>query len=374
MLRRSLAIAVALTALLALPAAAGAAKRDAGEKVTVMTRNVFLGADLGPAIGAPDLASAIDGAGVIYNELLSTNFAERRKPLAREIKRAKPDLVGLQEVALWRQQIPSDNGAPPISPDPNATPATDVLYDFLDLLERRLDEEYRVVGVQEEFEAELPADVDGSDSTGGTAGADLDARLTMRDVILARKGAGVRTKDLEMGHFDTRFVANVSGIEIPADRGWLSTMANVDGAKFKFVNTHLEAFGDPSIREAQAEELVDGPLKTRKQVVLVGDINSGTKKRHNIGRPSLGHDPDDPLAFKVLKRAGFRDNGAVQSCCYPDMFDGSLEFTHTVDHVLTKPGAETVDAFVTGNDRDQRTPSGLWPADHGGVVSTIRLK
>src|SRR5918992_1826715 len=179
MLRRSLAIAVVLTALLALPAAAGAAKRDRGEKVTVMTRNVFLGADLGPAIGAPDLPSAIDGAGVIYNELLSTNFAERRKPLAREIKRAKPDLVGLQEVALWRQQIPSDNGAPPICPDPNATPATDVLYDFLDLLERRLDEEYRVVGVQEEFEAELPADVDGSDSTGGFAGADLDARLTM---------------------------------------------------------------------------------------------------------------------------------------------------------------------------------------------------
>src|SRR5918992_3082060 len=187
MLRRSLAIAVVLTALLALPAAAGAAKRDRGEKVTVMTRNVFLGADLGPAIGAPDIASAIDGAGVIYNELLSTNFAERRKPLAREIKRAKPDLVGLQEVALWRQQIPSDNGAPPISPLPGATPATTVVQDFLAILLSHL-KHYEVVVTQDEFAGELPVDADGSDATGtgplAVFGADFDASLTMRDVIL----------------------------------------------------------------------------------------------------------------------------------------------------------------------------------------------
>ena len=62
----------------------------------------------------------------------------------------------------------------------------------------------------------------------------------------------------------------------------------------------------------------------------------------------------------------------MQSCCYPTMFDGDVEFTHTVDHILTKPGLKTVDAFVTGNDPSERTPSGLWPSDHGGVVSTLR--
>jgi endonuclease/exonuclease/phosphatase family metal-dependent hydrolase len=190
-------------------------------------------------------------------------------------------------------------------------------------------------------------------------------------VILARKGT--KTKNLEMEHYVNRFETNVGGIPVAADRGWLSVDANVDGAKFRFFNTHLEAFGDPSIRAAQAQELVDGPLDTRKQVVLVGDLNSGTTKRHNIGRPELGHDPDDPLAFKVFKKAKFKDNGAVQSCCYPDMFDEGFEFTHTVDHVLTRPGLKTVESFVTGNDPSEMTPSGLWPSDHGGVVSTLRV-
>ncbi|HEX6581958.1 MAG TPA: hypothetical protein VF056_00050, partial [Thermoleophilaceae bacterium] len=93
---------VALVAL-AIPAAAEAAeKRKGGPKVTVMTRNLFLGADLAPAIEAANIPDAIDGAGTVWNELQSTKFPERAAPLAREIKRSNADLVGLQEVALWR--------------------------------------------------------------------------------------------------------------------------------------------------------------------------------------------------------------------------------------------------------------------------------
>jgi endonuclease/exonuclease/phosphatase family metal-dependent hydrolase len=359
---------VALAAVLAFPAGAVAANGEKGEKVTVMTRNLFLGADLGPAINAGSIPEAIDGAGVIYNEVVSTNFNERAVPLGREIKRAKPDLVGLQEVAHWKTQTPSDGGGPPIT---GGSPATQTSYDFLELLMDRVGPKYRVVGVQNEFAAELPADMDGSDATGSPFGADLDARLEMRDVILARDG--VKTKNLAMDHYETRFETSVGGVPVAADRGWLSVDAKVRGTRFRFFNTHLEAFGDPTIREAQAKELVKGPLKTRKQVVLVGDLNSGTTKRHNIGRPELGHDPDDPLAFAVFRKAEFKDNGAVQSCCYRNMFDGSLKFTHTVDHVLTRPRLKTADAFVTGDDPGERTPSGLWPSDHGGVVSTLRF-
>src|SRR5919109_3487500 len=92
-------------------------------------------------------------------------FSAAVLPLAREIKRSKADLVGLQEVALWRKQTPSDGGAPPISPLPGATPATAVEQDFLAILRRELGRSYRVVVVQEEFDAELPVDADGSDAT-----------------------------------------------------------------------------------------------------------------------------------------------------------------------------------------------------------------
>ena len=364
--------ALAALAVLGLPAAADAAKRAGGEKVRVMTRNVYLGADLSPAIGASNLCDAIDGAGVIYNEVQRTDFRERAVPLAREIRRAKPHLVGLQEVALWRVQVPSDLGAPPMNP--NAAPATTVQYDFLKLLKKRLGKRYRVVGVQNEFDAELPADIDANDATGGAAcGEDLDARLTMRDVILKRKG--VRTKKLRMGHYKNRYVADVSGIEVPADRGWLSTQVRVGAAKFRFVNTHLEAFGDPKIREAQAKELIRKALRGKGQKVLVGDLNSGLPRRHRIGA-GLTDSRDDPLAFRALKRFGMKDRGAVQSCCYPSSLDdSSYLFDHTVDHVLVKPGVKRAGrAFVTGDDPGEMTPSGLWPSDHGGVVSTLRLR
>jgi endonuclease/exonuclease/phosphatase family metal-dependent hydrolase len=336
----------------------------------VMTRNVFLGADLGPALLATTLDGAIDGAGVILNEVDETNFPERAKPLAKEIAESEADLVGLQEVALWRQQIPSD-----LPPEFGGTAATDVRYDFLALLMHELaaiDAGYTVVQIQEEFDQELPADLDGSNDTGDPLyGAELDARLTMRDVILAKKGRSVRTTGEDGAHFTKLLPVTLGGvIQIPVERGWDSTEATIAGTstEFRFVNTHLEAF-HAGIRLLQAQELFapGGPLDTDKQVILVGDLNSGTEVRHNIT------DPNDRLAFEALLGFGMTDNGAVQSCCYSDLFDPTQVFDHTVDHVLTKPGLQTRNAFVTGNDPAERTPSGLWPSDHGGVVSTLQL-
>jgi endonuclease/exonuclease/phosphatase family metal-dependent hydrolase len=364
-----------------------AKKRSAN--VTVMTRNVYLGADLGPAINADSIPEAISGAGEIYRELESTNFPERAVPLAKEIRKAKPDLVGLQEVAHWRVQDPSDGGAPPISPIGEL--ATDTKYDFLELLMKRL-KQYKVVAVQEEFEGELPADIDDDPNTGtgplAAFGADIDVRLTMQDVILQRKSSRVKTrkKSVKQDHYDELFTADVGGVEITALRGWQKVEASVKprkkgkAIKFRFVNTHLEAFGDPKIREAQAKELTQkgGPLRTKKRVILVGDLNSGIKK-HNIGAGGGGSaDPDDQLAFRALKKFGMRDYGAVHSCCYSaeDMFNPDAKFTHTVDHVLAnkRAKAKKIRAYVTGNDRKEITPSGLWPSDHGGVVSKLKLR
>lgn len=384
-------IGTLLTALVFAPAFADAAKKKKPAKITVMTRNVYLGADLGPAIDSGNLNEAVDAAGAIYREVQSTNFPERAIPLANEISDAKPDLVGLQEVAMWRQQEPSDGGNPETTGF--GTAATEVDFDFLQLLMDRLGGEYKIVGVQEEFDAELPADIDDNDSTGitGLSGADLDYRLTMRDVILVRKDSKVKAKKstVQMGHFQNLFEAEVAGglATVQAERGWLSVEAvykknkKTKKNKFRFVNTHLEAFGDPKIREEQAMELFngqgygEGPLNTKKKVVLVGDLNSGLPDPHNIGAGGGGSgDPDDTLAFRALRGFGMQDRGAVQSCCYSDIFDPASTLTHTVDHVLVKPRAKLINSYVTGNDASERTPSGLWPSDHGGVVSKLRLK
>jgi endonuclease/exonuclease/phosphatase family metal-dependent hydrolase len=394
---------------LAIPAVADAKKKGkGGQKVTVMTRNLYLGADLNPAIGAPGIPEAIKGAGEVWREFQETKFPERAVPLAREIKNAKPDLVGLQEVATWYVQNPSDGGWTGSGGiGQPASEAGSVEQDFLELLMAELNKstkaskgnkkggpKYEVVIVQEEFSGELPVDADDNTATGtgplAGLGADFDAQLIMHDAILVKKGSKVKLGATDSGHYTNRYVAQIApGVEIGVDRGWVSVEAKTKGkgkkkgkkaksSKFRFVNTHLEAFGDPTIREAQAKELIAGPLDTNKQVVLVGDINSGLQERHATG--GYQFQPGDPLAFMALEAAGFKDNGVKklgqpypQTCC-DDPRDHPLVFDHTVDHVLTKPGLKTRKAFATGNDPDQRTASGLYPSDHGGKVSRLQLR
>ena len=394
-------IAAVLTiALISAPEGVAKKKKSKNANVTVMTRNVYLGADLGPAIGADNLGDAIDGAGEIYNEIVRTNFPERAIPLAKEINKSKADLIGLQEVAHWRVQEMSDGGAPPVSPF--GTLATETKYDFLAELMKHIGGKYKVVAVQDEFEGELPADIDGNDATGsgplGAAGApgtiipygaDLDARLTMRDVILARKGSKVKPikKSVQMDHYDTVFTADVGGAMVTADRGWLSVDAKYKKnkkskpTKFRFVNTHLEAFGVPTIKEAQAIELTKngGPLKTKMRAILVGDLNSALLDPHEVGDGGNSGNDGDQLAFKALQAFGMKDYGTMGdfTCCYGSALDiNEAPFDHTIDHVLAnkKAKAKRIKAFVTGNDPGEITPSGLWPSDHGGAVSKLKLR
>ena len=297
--KRVILLALAIL-MLATPVAADAISAG-GPKVTVMTRNVYLGADLSPALDATTLDGAIDGSGVIWNELLSTNFPERAVPLAREIKASGADLVGLQEVALWRQQIPSDLGAPPTGV---GAPATQVKFDFLALLMQELNAiggNYEVVHVQQEFDAELPADTDQSNATGSPPfGAELDGRLTMRDVILRKRDSKVQLTGPPTGaNFVTKYTPLIAGIiPLPVNRGWNSVDATINGGRdFRFVNTHLEAFGDDTIRESQAKELFapGGPLNTHE----ASRPRRGPQLRH---RGAAQHPRDRPARLPGTAR------------------------------------------------------------------------
>lgn len=78
-----------------------------GNVATVMTRNVYLGADLNPAIGAATLPGLSEATGAILREATANDFATRAEGPAAEILEVQPDLVGLQEVALWRTAPPN---------------------------------------------------------------------------------------------------------------------------------------------------------------------------------------------------------------------------------------------------------------------------
>ncbi|HYP55217.1 MAG TPA: endonuclease/exonuclease/phosphatase family protein [Solirubrobacterales bacterium] len=348
----------------ALPA--GQHDNGKGKVVNVMTRNLYLGADLGPAIAAKTLSQAVAANGAILRQVLANDFPTRAEGLADEILATQPDLVGLQEVALWRTT--------PITPAGQA-----LTLDYLQLLLDELNEgngkvQYRVVVVQDEFDLEAPADannVAGDGPGGELANAEVIGRLTMRDVILARSSGGVHTWNEQGGNFKTLLPLSVAGQPISVKRGWTATDARVRGSKpFRFVNTHLEAF-EPNIRAAQAAELVapGGPATGDLPVVLVGDLNSDDDTV----------EPKDRPAYLALLAAGFVSRGTSDplSCCLDSPLlavgaGGEVgDFDHQVDHVMTNaPELITLQSsLVTG----LLPVNGFWNSDHAGVFSALRF-
>jgi endonuclease/exonuclease/phosphatase family metal-dependent hydrolase len=335
-----------------------------GKEVNVMTRNIYLGADLGPAIAAttPDELSTANGQ--ILREVVHNDFPTRAKGLAQEILAEKPDLVGLQEAALWRTT-------------PLSAAATPIGYDYLPELLAELNKNgkrYDVVVVQEEFDLEAPADYNGLPNDGplpGFPNAEMLGRLTMRDVILSRHGAGVQTWNAAGGNFATLLEVPILGQPQPIKRGWTETDAKVRGSHpFHFVNTHLEAF-QPLIREAQAKELVapGGPATGSLPVVLLGDLNSDDD---TVSFP-------DTLAYEALVAAGMveRSTDDPLSCCLKASLLGAgdggsvADFDHQVDHVMTNdPGDIALrDSEVTG----LLPVNGFWSSDHAGLFSSLRF-
>jgi len=347
-----------------------------GHVVNVMTRNLYLGADLAPALASESQAQFFEANGGIVRQVEATNFPVRARGLAKEILANKPDLVGLQEVALWREAPPS------VGPILTGTPsATKVKYDFLQLLLKQLNRKknlYKAVVVQNEFDFEAPADANGTPGDGLGPGlladTEVNGRLTMRDVILKRLRSGVVTTRARSGNFANPLVVKVAGgTEVAVTRGWTSVDAKVRGSKrFRFVNSHLEAFDDPSvhpsIRALQASELVakGGPASSKLPVVLLGDFNSDVKTQVK---------PGDKQAYVVLKKAGFRERRKAKpnTCClnsYNLKTGSRKEFDHTVDHVMTDAPKKVKLRYskVTGRSKAK---SGWWDSDHAGVFSSL---
>jgi endonuclease/exonuclease/phosphatase family metal-dependent hydrolase len=363
----ALAVALCLIAVAAPAAPANGNGNKNGHVADVMTRNLYLGADLGPAIGAPNLPALVEANGAILRQVTATNYPVRVKGLASEILATEPDLVGLQEVALWRTGPAS---IAPLLGGPKT--ATTVRYDFLALLLTELNkkkERYRAVVTQNEFDFEAPANENqvAGDGPFPIVNAELNGRLTMRDVILARvDNSSVKIANPQSGNFANPLVLPIIGSPVSITRGWTAVDARVRGTGwFRFVNTHLEAF-HPLIRAAQAGELVapGGPATGPLPVVLLGDLNSDDDTVTGA----------DQLAYQVLLNAGFvnRSTDDPLSCCISsyDLTTGTAaEFDHQVDHVLTNAPDDVKLVFSTVTGRVMQ--NGYWNSDHAGVFSSL---
>lgn len=357
----ALLLVAALAAGLAIaPAQADAQRSD--RRLTVMTQNLYLGASLDSAVAAQtpeEFATAVHG---IYQSVVATSFPARARRVAAQIARTRPDLVGLQEAALWRS-------GPLQLPGTTQTPATRVEFDFLRILQRELRRRharYRAVVVGRNADIEVPSPLTGK-----------DLRLTDRDVILVRSGIsrrGIRVSNPRAAHFSpaAQLRVNTLGGPVEFTRGWTSVDVRVRGRRVRFVNTHLEVQAGAPFQLAQAQELLAGPAATRSRVVMVGDFNSNADPRN----------PDTPT-YATLVQAGFRDAWRRRhrgrrgfTCCQAsDLANGRSQLSERIDLVLMRPSLRVLRAELVGEARRDKTTTEppLWPSDHAGVVAQFRL-
>lgn len=374
-------IAAVTTALgmMLLPALAGtaaAADQDPpGKPITVMTRNLYLGADINAPVRAvagitdPTLAFLTLGRATYQTRKIvdRTNFFRRSELLAAEIAANRPDLIGLQEVALWRSG--------PLEPAKVAVPnATNVDYDFLEILLEDLTDagmEYRAVSVQQEADVEAP-----SFETFPGPGA-RDIRLTMRDVVLMRVDDGLSLLDEGVGHYSSTLAVPVAGTTIRFTRGYNWVDVRAGSREFRFINTHFEAFGS-NFALAQAQELMSGPANHVGTTIIVCDCNTNPLDDRVTG----GVEHRAPYNYIVDQ--GFTDqwlewrpaDQGLTSGLNETVDEATPSFTNRIDFIFARTASGdplSVDrGGIVGADQTVRDMAGIWPSDHAGVVLRLR--
>jgi endonuclease/exonuclease/phosphatase family metal-dependent hydrolase len=352
-----LAVGVAVGAPLTTAAGgsgSGSGKRD----LEVMTQNLYLGSSLTPALAATTPGQFVAGVAQIYGTVVGTDFPRRAEAIADEILAERPDLIGLQEVSNW---VATAN-------QPAARPPS---FDFLQILSAELAERglsYAVAAVSDN------ADIPPSPLIvpliappfGCTTPVDCSLTFHDRDVILVNTATpGLRWSNPTSDNFDAQQLVNGPLGTLSFDRGWAAIDATFDGARFRFVTTHLEVEDYPAVQEAQARELIAGPLKTLRPVIAVGDFNSAA-------------DGSTTRTYRLLVKALFADawwttrGDPGPTCCQSERLDNvTSALDARIDLVLTRLALPT-SAHRVGVE-PLAGPPPLWPSDHAGVVATVRL-
>ena len=168
-----------------------------GNKLTtVVSRNLYLGAELGPIIAATTQQEFLAATTAAWAMVQRNDFSVRVQGIADEIAAARPEVVGLQEAFTWRFRTAAQ------------TPAeADVVFDYVDLLLRALadrDVHYRAAATVTLFDFEAPI---------VTPAGLAFVRATDHGVILARED--VTAVNPEANVFSTLLPVNVFGAPQP---------------------------------------------------------------------------------------------------------------------------------------------------------------
>jgi len=316
----------------------------------VMTWNVYLGGEIARVLNVkPGLLE--ERARALWSMVNATDFKERARAIAKQVARQAPDVLALQEVFQWTR----------IERHGMREPVQTVVFDFLPELVAALAEQgcgYFVAVHAPGTVVTLPL------------GESVDVRLQDSIALLLRVQpesgplADLHWENARQARFSSNLSVRIDGEQTYIARGWGSLDLRQGEGRVRIVTTHMEYFDD-QVRPLQTRELLDLACGVNGPRILLGDFNS---------HPSS----DVGLMFR---QHGFEDvwidHGAGKGAT--SGLDEDLRNAHNaaferLDWILVRGPIEVESVERVGHVPDQRTPSGMWPSDHAGVVASLKVR
>jgi endonuclease/exonuclease/phosphatase family metal-dependent hydrolase len=311
----------------------------ARHEVRVLTQNMYVGASLGIILrGATGSLDDFKKAITTFSQnVLATKPAERAAAMAAEIAKQRPDLVALHEA--W---MVTAGGI-----------KMDLLKSVVDDL-KALGQPYALVGFVNKEDLDLTS-------------LGFNFHLTDRGAILMRTDVDILTIGVQSQHFPTPITVPLPPPLPPLTihGGYVSVDAVVRGRPLRFVSVHL--IPNPGTILKHTNELLQLAADTTTlPLVFGGDFNT------------TADDPSNPsyVIYQTLINAGLTDawnpHRPGPTCCHdPNLLNARSKLEHRIDLILLRGAFAVEDINLIGNKPSDRTPSGLWPSDHAGVVATL---
>ena len=378
-------------------------------RITVMSRNLYLGADVGVALELiPNFPKA---AQFMWDQVKKTNFAARAPKLAREAAQDRPEIIGVQEATIWycKKDLFSDKVE---------------VFNFLDQFiaatkETGVGYSLATANGVEAFNpgysiAAIPyvTKVRDPEIFNPIFGQDTAAcGFTIGDALLVRDD--VKNSIIQVGNTEYDATYSIVPTIMTIYRGYTWADFKVQDSLVRLITTHLESIWDENKipnSALQAQQLVADLKDAKMPIIIMGDFNADYRDPRPTAEPNPGLQPvaseTCPTpggakcnAYSTMVEAGFENAspdaknpryftwGAGALLNGPDRlrvqsakeFGNQYGFTDRLDYIFTKNVYTTVSSKIIGNVWPDG--SSVWDcgnekcfaSDHAGVVATIEL-
>lgn len=383
-----------LVALMLAPASVAKAESP---QVTVMTRNLYLGADVGVAMELiPNLSAA---AQFMWDQVKATDFNNRAPKLAAEVIAERPDVIGIQEATIWYCKKSAWS---------KRTEVFNFTEQFLAAIKAQgqdyvLASKDGVTALNTGYSiAAIPfvTMVNDPETFQPLFGQDKAAcGFEIADALVIR--GDLSGKVLAVGNTEYEASYTVVPTIMTIYRGYSWADIEIGNTPVRFVTTHLESLWDenkvPNAAK-QAQQLITDLKETRNPIVIMGDFNSDPRDPRISDDPNIGGQPaaskscpaggSECSAYRLMFEAGFKDVGpdsldprnntwgmnALLTGPDPDRLKYSQQlgnfagYSDRLDYIFVKNGAVPLVSRIIG-----ATPPNNLNSDHAGVVSLISI-